>query len=288
MDRRIFILSAAAFAAGCTRNAESVASPAGAVDAISANAALGIQLYSVRNLMAEDVQGTLNLISGVGFSEVEFAGYFDYSPEEMRAMLDAAGLAAPSAHVGYDLFAQDSSAAIGHAVAMGHKYLVIPYLADHLRALDDYRRHGENFNLWGEQCKAAGLQLAYHNHDFEFHETDGEIPYDLLLSETDADLVNMQLDLAWAHAANVDPIAYFKAWPGRFPSLHIKDFNAEAGESDIGDGDVPFESIFEYLELAGVRHGFVERDNSTDIHHSIKHNFDAIMPLWSASALDTA
>jgi sugar phosphate isomerase/epimerase len=281
MDRRTFMISAAAFAAGCTRKA-----PTSEVD-VNVMAPLGIQLYTLREMMAKDVAATLELVASVGFREVEFAGYFEHTPMQLRTMLDAAGLQAPSAHIGYNDFAADSKRVIEHALQMGHRYVVVPYLSDDQRSIDAYRAHSEKFNAWGEACRSAGLQFAYHNHDFEFIETDGVIPYDLLLEYTDPKLVAMQLDLAWARAANADAIGYFKTWPGRFPSLHIKDLDANGKEADIGAGDVAFADIFAYAKLAGVKHGFVERDHPTDVAYSVQHNFDAIAPLWT-SAMATA
>jgi sugar phosphate isomerase/epimerase len=196
-------------------------------------------------------------------------------------LLKAAGLSAPSAHIAYGDFLADTDRVIDHAAAMGHEYIVVPYLDQSERTLDDYRRHSENFNRWGEACAKAGMQFAYHNHDFEFQLTDDAIPYDILLAEADANLVAMELDLAWASKGNADVLAYFTAWPGRFVSLHIKDMDAEGNEVDIGAGNIDFESIFKHAEAAGVKHGFVERDNPADVRYSVKHNFDAIAPLWN-------
>lgn len=276
MDRRTFLLAAAAMAAGCSRTAETQ------VTAMNKTAPLGIQLYSVRDLMAADVAATLQLIANNGYREVEFAGYFDRSPADLKAILDGVGLQAPSAHVPYNAFLEDPEKLLEQATAMGHQYLVVPWLDTEMRSLDNYREHAENFNRWGELCRGAGIQFAYHNHEFEFEVSDGMLPFDLLLDETDPSLVQFELDLAWARAANADSVAYFKAWPGRFPMLHIKDLDADGNEADIGDGDVAFASIFEHLATAGVKHGFIERDNSKNIEHSLQHNFDAIEPLWSS------
>lgn len=276
MDRRGFFLAAAAMAAGCSRTAET------GVTELARTAALGIQLYSVRDLMAADVATTLELIASKGYREVEFAGYFDHSPADLKAMLAAVGLQAPSAHLPYSAFLASPEKVVEHASAMGHQFVVVPWLDVNSRSLEHYRHHAENFNRWGELCKVAGIQFAYHNHQFEFEETEGTIPFDLLLAETDPSLVQFELDLAWARAADIDSVAYFKAWPGRFPMLHIKDFDASGNEADIGYGDVPFASIFDYLDTAGVKHGFIERDNSKDINYSLQHNFDTIEPLWTS------
>ena len=271
------MLSAAAFATGCTRNAPTHES------AMNTAAPLGLQLYTLRDMMAEDAGATLELVASVGYREVEFAGYFEHTPQQMRALLDAAGLQAPSTHISYDDFAADPDRVIGHALAMGHRYIVVPYLAEEQRSIDAYHVHCEKFNAWGEACKAAGLQFAYHNHDFEFTETDGQIPYDILLANTDPDLVAMQLDLAWARAGNVDSIAYLEAWPGRFPSVHIKDLDVDGKEADIGAGDIAFADIFAHARLAGIKHGFVERDHASDVRYSIQYNYDAIAPLWTSA-----
>lgn len=282
MDRRTFMLGAAAFAAGCSRQESDpvVAGP-------PTVAPLGVQLYSVRDMMAEDVAATLDLVASIGFAEVEFAGYFGHSPTEMRAMLNAAGLRAPAAHIGKDLFDADLDRLIQEAAEVGHAFVIVPWLSESERSIDDYRRHAEDFNRYGEACAAAGIQFAYHNHEFEFEETDGEIPYDILLAETDPALVQMELDLAWARAGNADPVAYFTAWPGRFPMLHLKDLRA-GEEADIGTGDVDFDAVLAHAGLAGLKHGFVERDNAVDPAGSLRVNHDAMRPIWAKYMAVTA
>ena len=276
MDRRSFIIAAAAFAAGCSREPEQ----AGAL--MTTAAPLGLQLYTVRDLMAEDLAGTLELVASIGYREVEFAGYFGTSPANIRRHLDAVGLGAPSAHIGYGDFAADVNGVIEHAASVGHDFVVVPAVPDDERGtLDDYLRHADNFNRWSEACRNAGLRFGYHNHDFEFAEIDGKIPYDVLLSETDPSRVEMELDLAWARAGNADPLKYFEAWPGRFPLCHIKDLDSNGEEADIGEGDVAFEKIFASAKQAGLQHGFVERDHPADARESIRQNFDAVNALWS-------
>lgn len=295
MDRRRFILAAAALAAGCTRDGSgSSAAPDTAQDPGGSTQAsgegwsphpagvrpLGLQLYTVRDLMAEDVAATLALVAEAGYGEVEFAGYFEHPPAEIRRMLDDAGLAAPSAHIPYEQFAAGVDAVIEEARAIGHQFVVVPWIDEQHRTLDDWRKHAENFNRWGEACAAAGLRFAYHNHSFEFAKTDGQIPYDLLLAETDPEQVLMELDLCWARGGNADPVAYFERWPGRFPLCHIKDYR-DGADVNVGDGDVDFARAFAHAGTAGLEHGFVERDNPTDARAAIRQNFAAITPLWN-------
>lgn len=276
MNRRIFILAAAAVAAGCTRQSDRTAATT------TENVPLGLQLYTVRELMEQDVVATLELVAGIGYQEVEFAGYFDIPPEEMKKHLADAGLDAPSTHIGYEEFARDAEAVVDHALAVGHRFIVVPAVPESERAtLDDYRRHAENFNRWSEACVAAGLRFGYHNHMYEFDRIDGKIPYDLLLESTDPAKVEMELDLAWARGGHADPLAYFRAWPGRFPLIHIKDLDGSGNEVDVGSGDVAFSKVFEHKAQAGLEHGFIERDHAADVRESIKQNHAAIQPLWN-------
>jgi sugar phosphate isomerase/epimerase len=232
--------------------------------------------------MAEDVVATLALIAETGYREVEFAGYFDVAPEQMRQHLRDAGLDAPAAHVGYGDFAGNEAAVIEHALAMGHRFVVVSAVpGDERSTLDDYRRHAENFDRWAEACVSAGLRFGYHNHSFEFDEIDGRLPYDLLLEATDAERVEMELDLAWARGGNADPLAYFESWPGRFPLIHIKDLDSAGNEADIGTGDVGFARVFAHARQAGLEHGFVERDHPADVRESIRKNHAAIQSLWT-------
>jgi sugar phosphate isomerase/epimerase len=276
LDRRDFILAAAAAIAACARESEGPA-PAPAAKAPP----LGLQLYTVRDLMAKDVAATLKLVAGAGYQEVEFAGYFDHPAAELRGMLADSGLAAPSAHIPVDEFESDVNAVIEHAKQMGHGYVVVPWIDEGSRSLDDYHRHALNFNGWASACADAGLTFAYHNHDFEFVEDEGTTPYDVLLNETDPKLVKMELDLAWATKGGADPAALFEAWPGRFPMVHLKDLDKAGDEADIGAGGVAFDKILQHAGIAGIEHGFVERDNPHDPAAAIRRNHDAILPIWS-------
>ena len=275
MDRRAFLIAAASAVAGCSGGGGAGGSSA------AKKLPLGVQLYTVRDLMAADVAATLDLVAAAGFEQVEFAGYYDRSPAEWRRLLGASGLEPVSAHVGKAQFSEDHDRVIAHAADMGHEYLVIPSVPDSERAnLDDYRRHAADFNRWGEACADAGIQFAYHNHMFEFDETEGEIPYDLLLNETDPELVKMQLDFCWATGADADAIAYFEAWPGRFPLCHLKDY-ADGRDADIGTGSVDFDALLARADTAGLKHGFVERDRPEDSAESIRANYSAILATWN-------
>ena len=282
MNRREFVaaMTAAGMAgplAGCTgdKGAAEMAS--------AADVAVGVQLYTVRDLMAESVESTLKLVAEIGYPNVEFAGYFDHSPADIRRMLDDVGLAAPAAHVGQEYFEDDAAAVIDAAATIGHEYVVIPSLPGHLRNSLDYFYHtAERFNAWGEACRAAGIRFAYHNHDWEFHSEDGKLYYDVLLDETDPELVEFELDLAWIHIAGHSAVEYFKRYPGRFPLWHIKDMTAAGEMVDVGDGDMDFAPIIENASVGGTRYGFVEHDEPADSAESIRRSLAATKALLSA------
>ena len=278
MDRRNFLLAAAAAIAACARESDTPApTPAPAAPALP----LGLQLYTVRDLMARDVAATLKLVADAGYQEVEFAGYFDHSPAELVSMLAANKLAAPAAHIPIPEFEAGVDKVIEHAKQMGHEYVVVPWIDEGSRSLDDFHQHALNFNDWAAACRDAGLKFAYHNHDFEFVVDEDVTPYDVLLNETDPELVKMELDLCWATKGGADPAALFEAWPGRFPMVHLKDLDKAGNEADIGAGGVAFDKILTHAGIGGVRHGFVERDNPKDPEAAIRRNHDAILPIWS-------
>jgi len=232
---------------------------------------VGLQLYTVRHQMEKDFEGTIARVAATGYQEVEFAGYFGRSPRDVRALLDHHGLAAPSSHV--SLAPADWRAALDAAPVVGHRYLVIAWIPpEQRRTLDDYKRAAERLNHAATEAKAAGLQFAYHNHDFEFQPLDGKLPYDVLLAETDPKLVQLEMDLYWITKGGQDPLAYFERWPGRFPMVHVKD---SAGPPDnrmveVGAGKIDFKKIFAHSDQAGIRHYFVEHDDAADPFASIR------------------
>ncbi len=226
---------------------------------------IGFQLYTAREQMAADSAATLATLAEIGYDEVEFAGYHEHPAARVRAMLDATGLEAPSAHVPLELIRSAPERLIEAASTVGHSYLVLAWLAPPERErLDQYKGHAELCNQFAEQCRSAGIQFAYHNHDFEFVELEGRLPMDLLLAETEADLVKVELDLYWTTLAGADPFEYFANHEGRFPLCHVKDMAADGSMVDAGSGTIDFAAIFARSGQAGLTHYFVERDDSPD------------------------
>lgn len=235
---------------------------------------IGLQLYTVRTLMAEDVESTLEMVAGVGYHEVEFAGYFDRPPAALRATLDDLGLTAPATHVGLGPLRNRLPEILDEAATLGHRYVVLPSLPVREReSLDDYRRLADEMNQFGEACRAVDLQFAYHNHDFEFERIDGEIPFDVLLARTDPELLAIELDLFWIIYGGEDPLAYFDAHPGRFQLCHVKDRAADGAMVDVGSGEIDFAGIFARSEQAGLTHYFVEHDEPGDPEASIRASY---------------
>ncbi len=198
---------------------------------------IGVQLYTVRGLVRDDMASALASVAGIGYQEVEFAGYFDNDPVEIRSWLDDTGLTAPAAHV--MLAPENLESTLEDASILGHRYLVVPWIPPDMRqTLDDYRRVAEGFNEVGLALREAGFQLAYHNHDFEFEPMDSQVPFDVLLEETDPDLVQIELDLFWTIHGGGDPFDYFARYPGRFPMVHVKDRLTDGTMVDVGDGNI--------------------------------------------------
>jgi sugar phosphate isomerase/epimerase len=241
---------------------------------------VGIQLYTVRDRMAVDLPGTLQRLAEIGYREVEFAGYFDHSPAEIHTLLDDLGLTSPSAHTLLQPMRDTPAELIETALAIGHEYIVLGWLQPEERtSLDDYRRHAELINGFGEQCLGAGLKFAYHNHDFEFEALDGMRPMDLLLAETDPQLMQVELDLYWINKAGADAFAYFEKHPGRFPLCHVKDMAEDGSMADVGSGGINFAALFAASDLAGFRHYYVERDDAADTLASAANSFSAVSRL---------
>ncbi len=228
----------------------------------SANTVTALQLYSVRDDMGEDPLAALTKLANMGYTHVEHANYVDHkfygwTPREFKTVLDDLGLKMPSGHTvlaanhwdeQQDDFTDDWKKLVDNAAFMGQEYVVSPWLDDALRqSYDDLMRFMEVFNKCGELCKKSGMRFGYHNHDFEFSETlDGEIIFDLMMKNTDADKVVMQLDMGNMYIAGALAKDVLGDYPGRYDNIHVKDMVQKEG----GDG---FESTVLGQGLVGAR-----------------------------------
>ncbi|HEV8398685.1 MAG TPA: sugar phosphate isomerase/epimerase [Gemmatimonadales bacterium] len=260
IDRREFIGTMGAVAVGAMLPACRSAASATRLSKI------GVQLYTVRTLMEKDVERTLAGVAAAGYTEVEFAGYFNKTPAEIKAMLDRHGLVAPSVHSG-NIAADAWAQALDAAHVIGHQFIVVPWIPEERRkTLDDWKQVAADFNRIATAAKAAGIQMAYHNHDFEFPLVEGKVPYDVLLAETDPNLVKLEIDLYWITKGGQDPLAYFARWPGRIPLVHVKDGKGppDWAMTEVGSGAIDWKRIFGKSGQAGIQHYFVEHDQPAD------------------------
>lgn len=280
MDRRSFVKVAAGAALGGALGLDR-RTPTWAAEAAGTRKLerVGLQLYTVRSLMEKDFEGTLAAVADVGYDEVEFAGYFGRSPQEVREVLAEVGLAAPAAHIPLAAFEQDLERILEAAATAGHRILVCPWLDPQDRTLARYRQLAGFWNEVGATCREAGMRFGYHNHDFEFEPIDGVIPMDLLLEETDPELVEFELDLFWITKGGHDPLRYFERYPGRFTLCHVKDMAEGEAMVEVGRGRIDFAAIFARSEQAGLEHYFVEHDQPADPLASIAASHDHLSRL---------
>jgi len=221
---------------------------------------IGIQVYTVRSLMPKDPEGTLAALAQIGYTEVELAGLYGLQPAAMRQMLDRHGLAAVSGHMSLKDMRRDWNRALDDAATLGQHYIVCSSIDESERTADGFRRAANDLNGLAATARQHGMQLGYHNHMYEFATVDGGVPYEILLTGTDPQLVQMEVDLMWMTKGGGDPIAYFDRYPGRFPMVHVKDMTKAGVMCDVGQGSIDFAAIFAHSERAGIKHYFVEHD----------------------------
>lgn len=209
-------------------------------------------------------------VSHIGFEEVEFAGYFGHSAAEIKRMLDDAGLEAPATHVGLDVVRNNLESTIEFGATVGHEYLIVPSLPASEQTADGYRRIADEFNRIAEVCDRAGMKFGYHNHDAVFASMGDRSGYDILIGQTEAGLVWMELDLFWIASAGADALKYFADYPGRFRLCHLKDMDQEGRMTDVGAGTLDFETLLTAGVKAGLEHFFVEHDRPADPIESVR------------------
>lgn len=282
---------------------------------------IGLQLYTLGNLMTTDARGTLQQLASIGYKELETAGsqkgnYYGYKPKEFAAMVKDMGMHWRSAHVGGAGFspeqmmktaktAEDSARIqkmverfknapktlnlkenyqqlADDAAEGGISYLVCSSIP--VKTLDEIKTAVDVFNKFGEACKKNGVQFAYHNHTTEFDQVEGHRPFDYILSNTDKDLVKMELDLAWATKANQDPIQLFKLHPGRYPLWHAKDLDKTTkNPAEVGTGLVDFKHIFDNAKESGMKYFFVEQDGAPQPLQNVTNSYNYLNKMLNAS-----
>jgi len=248
---------------------------------------LGVQLYTIRDAVAKDLEGSLERLAALGYNNIELFGYngtfFGKTPKEFKSILAKTGITVVSSHhttgigmKGKGTLTDGWDKAIEDLHSLGAEYMVCSYLFPAERTVEIYKSLPDLLNKSGEKTKSAGIQFAYHNHDFEFEKLDDSRVYDFIISNTSGDLVKMEMDLYWISKAGQDPVAYFDKYPGRFVMWHVKDMEAGTGAiTEVGQGVIDFDRIFAAREKAGLKHWFVEQDTSKrDIFESLKMSRD--------------
>ena len=274
---------------------------------------IGIQLFTLFQLMNEDPKGTLEKVAATGYKEVESAfslqgKYYGYTAKEFKDLVSGMGMKWRAHHAGGAPFQPRPAAQTGmpgaggpppmpangpmpprlnlrdnyqqlvdEAAEGGLSYLVCA--STPVGTLDEIRKSIEVFQKTGEAAKKAGIGFAYHNHATEFDAVEGKTPYELILSQTDKDLVKMELDLAWAVKAGKDPVELFKGQPGRFPLWHVKDIKPDLKTvTEVGNGVVDFKRIFTAASVAGLKYFFVEQDRAPGVE-SIQTSYQNLTKL---------
>ncbi|HEY6448005.1 MAG TPA: sugar phosphate isomerase/epimerase [Acidobacteriaceae bacterium] len=249
---------------------------------------IGLQLYSVREYLPKDYEGTLKRLGEMGYQEVEAAGFFTHSATDVKQAMADAGLRCVSAHYALADLKPKLDEIIQYGKDLGLSYIICsaPMMRDPNRAkglswnatmeavtLDDWKWNAEQFNSIGEKIHAAGIQFGYHNHFVEFHRKEGGArPYDVILKNTDPKIVTMEMDVGWVVIGGAKPEEYLTKYPTRFTQLHVKEFqlaNWTPGEepisTEMNQGSLDYKSIFAATKHAGIRHIYVEQEAFPDM-----------------------
>jgi sugar phosphate isomerase/epimerase len=247
---------------------------------------VGLQLYSVREFLPKDYQGTLNQLGGMGYRECEAAGFFGHAAADVKEAMARAGLHCVSAHYPMQqLQALDDILHFGSELGLEYIVCASPLLRDPAKAkglgwvaaletmsADDWKWNADQLNAVGTRVRAAGMKFGYHNHYIEFHEHDGFLPYDLLLQNTDPKLVDMEMDCGWVVIGGHKPEDYLTRYPDRYVMLHVKEFKLAGWKpgmepvfTEMGRGSIDYKSIFAAAKKARIEHIFVEQEAFPDM-----------------------
>jgi len=245
---------------------------------------VGLQLYTIRDAMGTDVQGSLKKVSDMGYKYLELASYADgkfygYEPAEFRKMVEDLGMEILSSHTKVEekgITLENAQKMAEDHAKLGTKYCVQPWIVEEARTtIASYQKMAADWNQVGEIMKEHDIRFGYHNHNFEFDVVEGKIPYyDVFMVELEKDLVTMEIDIFWATKAGQDPVEMFNKYPGRFELFHMKDmftreepyFTTEGVDdfAPVGAGVIDFKKILEAKDVAGMKYMIVEQDSTKD------------------------
>jgi sugar phosphate isomerase/epimerase len=251
------------------------------------NLQIGVQLYTVRDLTAKDMPATLKSVAALGYKNVELAGYGSLkSAKEMKKALDDAGLKAPSGHWSIDVLSKEEELqrVMEEAQLFEMKHVVVPFLSDDRRKdAEAWKKTAKLIEEIGSYFHGIGVELAYHNHAFEFQKFDGKTGLEILFENTQPHLVKSELDVYWAVAGGADPVAIIEKMGDRVRLLHLKDMSPGDDKkfAPVGSGTIDFKAILAMAEKQGVRFGFVEQDKTYDVAplDALKMSMDGLKKL---------
>lgn len=243
----------------------------------------GVQLYTFRKEMLADPKGTLKIIARLGIKQIESAGsdkgyYYGLKPAEMKNICADLGMTLRSGHVRLD---DKWKQTIADAVEAGQEYLICSSMPTDGQTIANYQKTAEAFNKAGQECNDAKLKFGYHNHDYEFDIVNGKVLYEVLLENTQPDLVHMELDLGWVVASGNSTADYFKRYAGRFPLWHLKDMNiAKKKSTEFGKGGLDIPAILKSAQQSGMEYFFIEQEEYRfNAQQSMKDNMEYLRKL---------
>jgi len=224
---------------------------------------IALQLYSVREDCAKDLPGTLKAVADMGYDGVEFAGYHDRTAEELRQMCGEVGLQIVGTHIGLDtLLGHELEKTVEFNRIMGNKYLIVPGLPEERRnSRAAWQETARVFNEIAEKVGPRGMQTGYHNHHVEFTEMEGELPWDTFFGNTRKEVV-MQLDIGNMYHGGAEPVGFLEKYPGRAQLVHLKEYSSTNDKALVGEGEVPWEKVFELCETAAGTEWYIVEQES--------------------------
>lgn len=275
-NRRKFIQSTGLFAAGSLLAGNQLFAAA-KKDKLKK---FGLQLWTVKEDMSKDAKGVLKQIAGFGYKQIEgFEGgkgiFWGLTPTEFKQHMDDLDMSFISSHCNIN---KDFEKKAADAASIGMKYLICPYLGPQ-KTVDDYKKAADNFNAKGDICKKNGIRFAYHNHGYSFKELEGKMPQDVMMDNTNPELVDFEMDIYWVVTGGADPVKYMEKYKNRFRLGHVKDRKKGAAPTDqdasciVGEGSIDYPSLLHTAKKNGMEYFIVEQEH-----------FENTTPMLSAEA----
>jgi len=271
ISRRKFLKTSSFIAAG------GMLLPMASMASSRRNKKIGVQVYSVRDALQKDFAGSMKKLADIGYTYIEAYGLdlegklFGMAPAEYKKIVNDLGMKLLSAHATY-FTPEQAPKIIAASHEAGVKYLIMPWLAEDMR--HDYSKIAENLNRVGELFKGTGIKFGYHNHDFEFIKDGDKVPLEVLISETQPDLVTFEADLYWVTKAGANPMELINKFPGRFSLFHVKDSDSKLDQTTVGSGIIDFSTILNNRKKAGMEYYFVEDERTDKPFENLKGSFD--------------